>query len=1627
MIRADQANEELGLELQRLRKRVSELESFHTERPLGGETLQQIEAKSILESYSEGLLVLDKKGRLIDTNKTLEAISGYHRSELVGKTTLSLARLLTNKGLSVYWKNPLNKTFDNNRAPHEVDIFKKNGGLVTVQTVCQELREDNNVVGHLVILKDVTKCRRAERESNASLEVYRSLVNHVGIGIFRSTAGPAGRFLQVNHALEKITGYSREELLQMNVEDLYVHPEERIEHIKEVLSGMPTKAREVRFKKKDGTEIIVRDQKIAVRSNDGKALYLEGFIEDISERKRAEAQLQLSETKYSTLVEKGSDGVVIVQDGIVRFANSRTVDIIGFIPDELIGRSFIDFVSPAYQLLTKDNYGKRIKGEKVPGKYEIEIISKDGRYIPVEVNASAIEYEGKPAVMTVIRDITESKQAQEKLKTSEKNLQNSLDSSPIGIRISDKDDHTSYVNQAFLDVFGYANLDEVRNSPPWKHYTCDAYASYILRHEKFVRGEPMPEHVEIDIQHKDGSIRHLDVSMNEILWDNRQQYQTLYNDITQQKQAEQLLQASEKNLRNSLDNSPMGIYIIDADQNTLYANQALLDIFDYQNLDELRANPLDAHYSPESRVALGQRRERYLRGEPNPDKFEIDIARKDGTTRRLLAYRKEILWNGKKQRQVIYNDITERKQTEQALQASEENFRNSMNSSLMGIRIVDAEWHTLYVNRVFLDIFGFKNMDEVNSTSLQDRYTPEERVRYLQRQEKLARGESVPDSPSVEIVGKDGAIHVIKVYLKEVLWDGKQQRQMTYQDVTDLQQAEKALKASEQNFRNSMDSSLMGIRIMGDHDYTIYANQALLDMFGYQNIEELRASPPQEHYTPESHAAFIQRKDRFARGESLPEQLEFDIIRKDGAIRHLHLFSKEVLWNGQKQYQFFYNDITERRQAEEELKASEQNLHNFLDNSVMGIRIRTDGYIEYVNQAMLDIFGCENIDELRAKPPEERYTPESQADFLTRKEKISQGEPVSRQIEVDIVRKDGTIRHLQVFGRQVIWKGKTQTQTFYNDLSERKALEANNAYLATFPEMNADPILELDLEGNLKYLNPAGKRIFPDLSTLGLKHPLLEDWAEITKQIRHSKLVQPIIHEVSFSNSFYEQAYVPVNEKRIRIYCRDVTKRKRAENQVKESEENLRAYLENAPDGIYMSDLKGCFLYGNKKAEEILGYEKEELIGSNFLKLNVLPAKYLAKAGKLLALNAMGRNTGPDEFELMRKDKTLAWVEISTALIKQKDKKVVIGFVREIGERKRVEERLKQAANEWRTTFDSISDLIMIHDKDNRIIRVNKAAADMLKTTPKELLGKFCHEAMHGTKEPPLNCPHLRTIISGKSSELETFNSIVGVHFQESASPMFNEKGEITGSVIVARDVTQQKRIEEQLVMTDRLASIGELSSGIAHELNNPLTSVIGFSQLMMEGDVPANMKEDLGIVNSEAQRAAAIVKNLLTFARKHAPVKQLSQVNTVIEDVLRLRAYEQKVNNIEIENHLAPNLPEIMIDHFQMQQVFLNIMVNAEFAMLEAHHRGKLVVTTEKLESIIKISFADDGPGISKENLKHIFDPFFTTKEVGKGTGLGLSICHGIVTEHSGKIYATSEKGRGATFIVELPLINEQ
>jgi len=265
------------------------------------------------------------------------------------------------------------------------------------------------------------------------------------------------------------------------------------------------------------------------------------------------------------------------------------------------------------------------------------------------------------------------------------------------------------------------------------------------------------------------------------------------------------------------------------------------------------------------------------------------------------------------------------------------------------------------------------------------------------------------------------------------------------------------------------------------------------------------------------------------------------------------------------------------------------------------------------------------------------------------------------------------------------------------------------------------------------------------------------------------------------------------------------------------------------------------------------------------------------------------------------------------------------------------------------------------------------------------------------------------------------------LYFNFETSPVTDKGGKYIGAIACVQDITERKRMQEQLIMQDRLASIGQLVSGVAHEINNPLTSVIGFSELLLKRDLPDDVKAELKMINDEALRTIKIINGLLTFARKQPEGKTAIDINEEIQKVLALRGHEQEVNNIHVITHFASDLPPVMGNSSQLQQVFFNIVINAEFFMLKAHQRGNLTITTERTGESVRASFSDDGPGISKEIRAQLFSPFFTTKEVGKGTGLGLSICHGIITEHGGKIWIGSELDEGSIFIIELPAVLEK
>jgi len=234
----------------------------------------------------------------------------------------------------------------------------------------------------------------------------------------------------------------------------------------------------------------------------------------------------------------------------------------------------------------------------------------------------------------------------------------------------------------------------------------------------------------------------------------------------------------------------------------------------------------------------------------------------------------------------------------------------------------------------------------------------------------------------------------------------------------------------------------------------------------------------------------------------------------------------------------------------------------------------------------------------------------------------------------------------------------------------------------------------------------------------------------------------------------------------------------------------------------------------------------------------------------------------------------------------------------------------------------------------------------------------------------------------------------------------------------------QTRLVQERLLQSEKMSSVGQLVSGVAHELNNPLTGIMGFAQLLLLRELDETSRRQVETIYAEAERASKIVNNLLTFARRRKAQKEPANINTLIERVLELRNYDLRVRNIETALDLDPALPETMLDANQIQQVFLNIIINAEQAMRSETDEGTFRIRTSHTSNAITASFQDTGPGMSPEMVRRIFDPFFTTKEAGEGTGLGLTISYGIIEEHGGRIWAESEVGRGTKFVIELPVV---
>ncbi|MGA3092672.1 MAG: PAS domain S-box protein [Terriglobales bacterium] len=483
------------------------------------------------------------------------------------------------------------------------------------------------------------------------------------------------------------------------------------------------------------------------------------------------------------------------------------------------------------------------------------------------------------------------------------------------------------------------------------------------------------------------------------------------------------------------------------------------------------------------------------------------------------------------------------------------------------------------------------------------------------------------------------------------------------------------------------------------------------------------------------------------------------------------------------------------------------------------------------------------------------------------------------------------------------------------------------------------------------------------------------------------------------------------------VLARDITGQR-------EKEQRFTQLFESLQEGVYISNPEGKLLEVNPALVSILGYAtKEEL-------LSLPPDQLSAKAGDGAVLGRGGSQSGRTrtrEVQLRRKDGGVAvCLDTSTGVIEAGKVIRFQGTLVDVTEKRALEHQLRRQEEFRRHLLESFPDLILVLDLKGNYTFVSARIGELLGYGPEHLMGKNVDAAENTSPEL---AKLYRTVANGESTLTScefgsrhrdgNWRTMLGV-----ASPLLDAEGKPAGVIISVRDVTMEKKLEQQIIQSERLAAMGQMIGGFAHELNNPLTSILGMAELLQESGASETALKQLGILHQQARRAAEIVQNLQYFARPPAPGRSPVNLNELVQRTVQMQSYPLRKSNITVDFLPEPAIPSVVADPNQLMQVFLNLLLNAEQAIRENRDKGGTIrVRVGRKPDSVWIIFQDDGPGIAPENMAHIFDPFFTTKRPGRGTGLGLSICKTVLREHGGNIEAATAADGGAVFTITLPL----
>lgn len=762
-----------------------------------------------------------------------------------------------------------------------------------------------------------------------------------------------------------------------------------------------------------------------------------------------------------------------------------------------------------------------------------------------------------------------------------------------------------------------------------------------------------------------------------------------------------------------------------------------------------------------------------------------------------------------------------------------------------------------------------------------------------------------------------------------------------------------------------------------------------------------------------------------------------------------------------------YRDITQRRKMENDLRASERNFRCSLDDSPLGIRISNiDGETIYANRAILEMYGYDSIDELKNTPLPERYTPESYAKWRTRMEKRRQGAFGPSEYEISILRKNGEVRHLHVFRKEIFWNGQKQFQVIYNDVTlhrqaEEKIHQSEEKYRTIIEQME-EGYFEIDLAGNFTFTNDAENKMLDysrdELIGMNYRQFMDKTHAQQAYQIFHhvfktGEPMQSAYGEVIRKNGmkgFYEISISLIRNTEgrpvgFRGVSRDITERRQAEEKLRMQEQLFRTLAEQSSDIIVLVDKRGSIVYQSPALEDFLGYKPKDRIGLNAFQeihpddlnkilyyFNILINKSNASYQQT-DVRIRHKNGGFREFEILAKG-------ISKNDIVEK----VVANLRDVTERKQAVEALRASEELYTQLVNTIPDVVIRTDLAGKITFANDYTIQRGGYRWDEIEGHNIIEFIPEEERARAVQNIMRIITEGRQGPYEyhiILKNGVKIPFEVS-SGIFRGEDELPfGLVHVCRDIRIRKKdekekeqLQERLNQAQKMESVGRLAGGVAHDFNNMLGVILGHTELAMERKVPdSRLQIHLQEIRKAAERSASLTRQLLAFARKQTVSPKIIDINDAVTGMIKML---QRLIGEDIALTWLPgmNIWPIRIDPSQVDQILANLCVNSRDAISGV---GKVSIESGNITvdeafctghadfvpgDYVFLSISDDGCGMDKETRGKLFEPFFTTKDLGKGTGLGLAIIYGIVRQNKGFISVYSEPGQGSTFSIFLP-----